>query len=95
MFRILTTAVLFLSGTLPVLAAEPARNADPWWWDDAFWEQGQIPVATNHPVETRWIAYKSGDNEIPALLARPNDRRKYPGVLFMHGRRGLDALIQL
>jgi carboxymethylenebutenolidase len=95
MFRILTTAVLFLSGTLPALAAEPAKGAEQWWWDDAFWEQGQIPVATNHPVETRWIAYKSGGNEIPALLARPNDRKKYPGVLFMHGRRGLDELIEL
>jgi carboxymethylenebutenolidase len=78
------------------LAAEaPKTTGQPWWWDDSFWEQGQIAPPTNHPVETRWISYKSGDNAIPALLARPKDGRKYPGVLYMHGRRGLDDLIQL
>ena len=24
------------------------------WWDEAFWEQGQLPAPSNHPVETRW-----------------------------------------
>jgi carboxymethylenebutenolidase len=78
------------------LAAEaPKTTGQPWWWDDGFWEQGQISAPANHPVETRWISYKSGDNTIPALLARPKDDKKYPGVLYMHGRRGLDDLIQL
>jgi len=93
--------LILLLGALcpPLLAAEApstaARGTASWWWDESFWSEGQIPVPTNHPVETRWIAYKSGDNEIPALLARPRDGRKYPGVLFMHGRRGLDDLVQL
>jgi len=95
MYRHFAVFVL-LSCAMPLaMAADPAPTGGAWWWDDAFWEQGQIPVTTNHPVETQWIQYKSGDNEIPALVARPKDSKKYPGVLFMHGRRGLDELIQL
>ena len=76
-------------------AEEPAAVDDRFWWDDAFWDGGQIPIPSNYPVETRWISYKSGDTEVPALLARPKDRNKYPAVLFVHGRRGVDDLIQL
>lgn len=97
-------ALLFLITTLfltPVLEAEDATKAasaspdTAWWWDDAWWEQGQIPAPTNYPVDTRWISYMSGDTEIPALVARPRGKGKYPAVLYMHGRRGLDDLIQL
>lgn len=70
-------------------------SGSPWWWNDAWWEQGQLPTPVNHPVETRWITYKSGDTEIPALVARPRTKGKFPAVLYMHGRRGLDDLIQL
>lgn len=85
-----------LAGSLSAaVAQEPAPSGRPWWWDDAFWEQGRIPAPTNLPVETRWISYKNGGTEIPALLARPQDEKKYPGVLYMHGRRGVDDLIQL
>lgn len=84
---------VLLAASSAGFAADPSGR--PWWWDDAFWEQGQIPAPTNYPVETRWISYKSGDHEIPALLARPKNGKKYPGVLFMHGRRGVDDLIQL
>ena len=86
---------LFTGSLTTAIAQEPASSGRPWWWDDAFWQQGEIPAPSNHPVETRWISYKSRETEIPALLARPKDGRKYPGVLFMHGRRGLDDLIQL
>lgn len=97
MIRLLSLTLLCAIPITTTLAAEtPAANAgQPGWWDNAWWEQGHIPVPSNHPVETRWISYKSGDNEIPAFLARPKDGKKYPGVLFMHGRRGLDELIQL
>jgi len=53
------TAFLFLISALfltPALAAEDATRATPapaganWWWDDAWWEQGQIPAPTNHLV---------------------------------------------
>ena len=97
-------AFLFLISALlltPALAAEdkakavPAPSGDTWWWDDAWWEHGQIPVPSNYPVETRWVSYMSGDTEIPALVVRPRGKGKFPAVLYMHGRRGLDDLIQL
>ena len=95
----LIPALLLCTLCVPLFAAEPppasTGGKTAWWWDESFWSDGQIPAPTNHAVETRWIAYKSGDNEVPALLARPRDGKKYPGVLFMHGRRGLDDLIQL
>jgi len=65
-----------------------------WWWDNSWWDEGQIPLPTNHKVETRWIEYQSGDTAVPALIARPADGKKYPAVLYQHGRRGLDDLIQ-
>ena len=65
-----------------------------WWWDNAWWEEGRIPAPTNHPVETRWLEYPNGDTLVPAMVARPADQRKYPAVLYQHGRRGLDELIQ-
>ena len=73
MIRTLLSALLFLSMTSAMAADAPTASDKAWWWDDAFWEQGQIAPATNHAVETRWISYKSGDNTIPALLARPKD----------------------
>jgi len=97
-------AVLFLTSALlltPAMAADDNNKAMPtstglaWWWDDAWWEQGQIPAPTNYPVETRWISYMNGDTEIPALVARPRGKGKFPAVLYMHGRRGLDDLIQM
>ena len=32
-----------------------------WWWDEAWWERGEMPVPANHALETRWIEYDSGD----------------------------------
>ena len=65
-----------------------------WWWDATWWDSGQIPVPTNHKVETRWIEYPNDDVMVPAMIARPADQKKYPAVLYQHGRRGLDELIQ-
>ena len=75
-------------------AAEPAREDNSWWWDDAWWNNGQIEAPDNYTIETAWTSYQSGDVEVPALVARPADDGKYPAVLFVHGRRGLDELIQ-
>jgi len=93
--RIILLLFVLLAGTSVNAAQEPAPAGRPWWWDDAFWQHGRIAEPANHPVTTRWISYQSAGTEIPAMLARPQDGRKYPGVLFMHGRRGLDELIQL
>ena len=67
---------------------------ESWWWDNAWWEEGQIPVPGNHKVETRWIEYPNDDISVPAMVAYPADGGKYPAVLYQHGRRGLDELIQ-
>ena len=34
------------------------------------------------------------ETEVPAILYRPKKHGKYPAVLFQHGRRGLDELVQ-
>ena len=93
-----------LMALLPVLPAwgasagyQPMENPvgpESWWWDDAWWEKGHIPEPTNHEVETRWIEYPNGDVSVPAMIAYPADGKKYPAVLYQHGRRGLDELIQ-
>jgi carboxymethylenebutenolidase len=77
---------------------QPMENPvgpNSWWWDTNWWEHGQIPASSNHPVNTRWIEYQNGDVTVPAMIARPADDNQYPAVLFQHGRRGLDDLLQL
>ncbi len=68
---------------------------DAWWWDDRWWEEGYIEPPVNHEVRVRWTEYRNGDVTVPAMIARPDDDRRYPAVLYQHGRRGLDELIQL
>jgi carboxymethylenebutenolidase len=76
-------------------AHDPGQEAaDRWWWSDAWWEQGKIETANNLDVTTSWVTYMDGNLEVRALLARPKKRGRYPGVLFVHGRRGLDELVQ-
>ncbi len=87
----LTTAVAASPGYQPM---DNPVGPESWWWDDAWWEAGQIPVPVNHGVETRWIEYPNGDISVPALIAHPAGRGKFPAVLYQHGRRGLDDLIQ-
>ena len=65
------------------------------WWDDAWWESGTLETPANHPVQTEREYYRSGDIEVPVLVARPADRQAYPAVLFVHGRRGVDELVSL
>jgi len=64
------------------------------WWDKAWWNDGRIEVPQNHDVATEWSSYMSGDTSVPALVARPDDDKTYPAVLFVHGRRGLDDRVQ-
>ncbi len=74
----------------PVFAQQAPQVEAPWWWDDAWWTEGRLPASPSHPVETTEMTYKSGDEEVAALLLRPRNEAKYPPVLFLHGRRGLD-----
>jgi carboxymethylenebutenolidase len=77
-----------------VTLAHEVKEDNSWWWDNNWWNEGLIPVPENHAVTTENVSYKSGEFEIPALVARPADIKKYPAVLFQHGRRGLDDIIQ-
>lgn len=95
---VLLTALLWTS---PSSAATPGytpmenpQGAASWWWDEAWWSEGRIPVPSNHDVATRWIEYANDDTVVPALIARPADHGRHPAVLFLHGRRGLDDLLQ-
>jgi len=51
-------------------------------------------VPTNHDVETTWIEYEGDEVDVPAMVVRPKEKGKFPAVLFQHGRRGLDDLVQ-
>lgn len=86
---------ILLSST-SVLAHDPTKSnaRDQWWWEDDWWDKGIIKDVKSHKVKTQWISYKSGDNAIRSLVVRPADSGKYPAILFVHGRRGLDDLIQ-
>jgi dienelactone hydrolase/glyoxylase-like metal-dependent hydrolase (beta-lactamase superfamily II) len=95
MKRTYSCALLLLSLLVCGIAgADTAADDNSWWWDDAWWSDGQLEVPDNYPVASEWTSYQSGDVEVPALLARPAGEGSYPAVLFVHGRRGLDELIQ-
>jgi carboxymethylenebutenolidase len=53
-------------------------------------------VPTNHKVTERTVAYENpaDGTEVPAILFRPKRKGQFPGVLFQHGRRGLDELVK-
>jgi carboxymethylenebutenolidase len=74
--------------------AQDTKPDNAWWWSDSWWNNGKIEVPTNYDVETSWIDYQSGDVEVPAMVVRPKKKGKFPAVLFQHGRRGLDDLVQ-
>lgn len=84
-------AALLAVGSGPALAQ---GEGFPWWWSDAWWNEGQIDEPVNHAVTTEWVSYDSGGVSIPAMVARPKAEGKFPAVLFQHGRRGLDDLLQ-
>ena len=67
-----------------------------WWWNDRWYDDGVLDVPANHEIVQRDVSYfnRSDDTEVPAILFRPKTEGKFPGVLFQHGRRGLDALVQ-
>lgn len=69
---------------------------EKFWWSNEWYEQGILPTPSNHEVVERQVAYVNpvDGTEVPAILYRPATPGKFPGVLFQHGRRGLDDLVQ-
>ncbi len=66
-----------------------------WWWDADWWQRGTMPVPANHEVRTREAAYRNGDTEIPVEVFVPQGAGRFPVVVFLHGRRGIDELTRL
>jgi carboxymethylenebutenolidase len=85
---------LFLLLNASTLFAHDEKPDNSWWWDNDWWTEGKLEAPVTHKVRSEWISYQNGDVEVPAMVVRPDDNRKYPAVLFQHGRRGLDDLIQ-
>ncbi len=69
---------------------------DKFWWSDAWFDHGVLEVPENHVVVEREVSYINPEDgtDVPARLYRPKTEGRFPGVLFQHGRRGLDPLVQ-
>jgi len=70
--------------------------SEKFWWDEAWYERGVLPTPTNYEVVEKSVVYVNeiDGTEVPAILYRPKASGTYPGVLFQHGRRGLDDMVQ-
>ncbi len=71
-------------------------EAEKFWWDAEWYNDGKLEVPVNHEVigrETSYINPEDG-TEVPAMIYRPKGDGKYPGILFQHGRRGLDEPVK-
>lgn len=54
-----------------------------------------MPAPANHEVASRSASYASGDVEVPLEIHVPKGAARFPVVLFLHGRRGIDPLTRL
>lgn len=75
----------------PWIDIEYPQDKDKFWWDSAWWKQGQLDVPQNHAVSMQMVSYLDDDMEVEAYLFKPKKPGKYLPVLFQHGRRGLDT----
>ncbi|HEB59843.1 MAG TPA: dienelactone hydrolase [Gammaproteobacteria bacterium] len=97
MFRNMKSMMFtLLAGLLytTVAAAHEPKPDNSWWWSDAWWNDGVLPVPENHALRVEWISYDSNGVEVPVMVVRPDDDKRYPAVFFQHGRRGLGDLVQ-
>ena len=88
---VVLTSLLLVS---VAVSAHQEKQDNSWWWSDAWWNEGQIETPINHDLKVSWQSYQSGDVDVPVMVVRPNDNKKYPAVFFQHGRRGLGELVQ-
>lgn len=91
-FLAFASAILFVIGGATAVSSHADDRHE--WLDSSWWTEGILPVADNYPVRTHreFIATDAADYEM--LVARPDLDGDFPGVLFVHGRRGVDELIQ-
>ncbi len=85
---LMLAAVVFLAG------AHEEKPDNSWWWNNAWWNDGKIEPPRNYDIKMEWTSYESDGTEVPAMVVRPKQKGKFPAVLFQHGRRGLDELVQ-
>jgi carboxymethylenebutenolidase len=79
----------------PWTTTEYPQDHAKWWWNDGWWEHGRIPGAANHEVATRAASYRSGEIEVPVEIHVPKGAGRFPVVVFLHGRRGIDPVTRL
>ncbi len=105
----LARRVVFLA--LAAAAGTAGAALEPWatvrfpqdeekrWWDREWWEEGRLPAPASHPVKASGAAYRSGSGngevEVPVEIFTPEGQGRFPVVVFLHGRRGLDELTRL
>ncbi len=102
MFLKVITILIFLSNLLFLSIGFSHPNKDnikqqpgnSWWWEAKWWDKGIIKTPNNYATKSTWVSFKSRGQTIPALVIRPNRKGKFYPVLFQHGRRGLDDLVQ-
>ena len=77
----------------PVNKLPPEKK---FWWSDEWYDRGILDVPVNYEVKERQVSYTNSldGTDVPALLFRPKKPGTYPGILFQHGRRGLDNLVK-
>ena len=108
MIEIKSPAAAWAAVLCAALAAAPAaathepwvttrypQDETKWWWDADWWQRGTLPVPANHEVGTRKASYRSGDVEVPVEIHVPKGAARFPVVVFLHGRRGIDPLTRL
>jgi carboxymethylenebutenolidase len=54
-----------------------------------------MPGAANYDVASRDASYRSGDVEVPVEIHVPKGPKRFPMVVFFHGRRGIDPVTRL
>ena len=92
---LLAIVPLSAAAQAPWTSTQYPQDNDKAWWDDAWWERGQIPLPANHEVATRTATYRSGDADVPVEIHAPKGAGRFPAVVFLHGRRGIDPVTRL
>ncbi|OGI40218.1 MAG: dienelactone hydrolase [Candidatus Muproteobacteria bacterium RBG_16_62_13] len=94
LFRVLILGA-GLGFSLTALGGDMEAGPKAWWWDEGWWSRGQLAGEQNHEVTATRTVVKHGDVDVPVHVFRPKGAGPFPGILFVHGRRGIDVWNQL